>query len=35
MKKLLLICILLISTGCAGVYTNVRYRIRDVEEGYE
>lgn len=34
MKKLLLICILLISTGCAGLYTDVRYRIRDVEEGY-
>lgn len=35
MKKLLLICILLISTGCAGLYTDVRYRIRDVEEGYK
>lgn len=34
MKKLLLMCILLISTGCAGLYTDVRYRIRDVEEGY-
>lgn len=34
MKKFLLICILLISTGCAGLYTDVRYRIRDVEEGY-
>ena len=35
MKNLLLMCILLISTGCAGLYTDVRYRIRDVEEGYE
>lgn len=25
---------IIISTGCAGLYTDVRYRIRDVEEGY-
>ena len=35
MKKLLLMCMLLISTGCAGLYTDVRYRIRNVEEGYK
>lgn len=35
MKKLLLMCMLLILTGCAGLYTDVRYRIRNVEEGYK
>ena len=34
MKKLLLMCMLLISTGCAGLYTDVRYIIRDVEGEY-